>query len=161
VVSPEAAAAAMQSAARALRELAGVPAAASREASESIAKLIDRQFATGTDPYGKPWKPLAPSTIKRKGNARINVDTENLWKGVQVAPLPGAGVSVTFADDYAAYVQTVRPVLPNRGVPKPWAAAIADAVGHAKARWAAKAGATLAEGDAEHDRTQFTDLAAE
>lgn len=151
----------MQSVARALRELSKVPAQASREASVGIARLIDRQFATGTDPYGKPWKPLKASTIKRKGNARINVDTENLWKGVQVKPSSGAGVTVTFDDSYAAYVQNVRPILPNRGLPKSWAEVIAMSLTNAKQRCADKSGAILDSVDAMMELRDLLESAAE
>lgn len=161
MLSPEAAAAAMQSAARAIRSLAAVPSQASREAAKSIQRLVDLEFATGTDPYGKPWKPLKPATVRRKGHARPNVDTENLWKGAQVTPLPGAGIAVTFEDDYAAYVQKARPVLPNRGLPRAWAGAIAVAITDAKARWAKNAGAEVDSSDAARELAQAYDAAAE
>jgi len=161
MLSPEAAAEAMQSAARAMRDLADVPSQASREAALGIQRLVDLEFATGTDPYGKPWKALRPATIQRKGHARPNIDTENLWKGARVAPLPGAGVSVTFEDDYAAYVQKVRPVLPNRGLPRAWAGAIATAITNAKARWAKNAGAEVDSSDAARELAQAYDAAAE
>ncbi len=160
MLSAEAAAAALAGAAKAIRALSKVPAQASREASTSIQRLIDQQFARGVDPYGKPWKPNKPSTIERKGHARPNIDTGALWKGARVQPMSGAGISVTFDENYSVYVQNVRPIVPNRGVPKSWAAAIGKAVANAKARALAGSAADT-DGDAEAEVSQWVSNAAE
>lgn len=151
----------MQGVARSLRELSRVPSYASAEASQSIARLIQYEFATGTDPYGKPWKPLKPSTVARKGHATINVDTHALKDGIQVKPMPGAGIQVTIDADYAAYVQRVRPVLPTGRLPKAWGVAINDAIQEAKRRWAKAAMANVDPVDAMLELSQLLDAAAE
>jgi hypothetical protein len=158
--SIEAAAAALAGAAKAIRALSRVPSQASVDASHSIEQLIDQQFARGVDPYGKPWKPNKPATVKRKGHARPNVDTENLWNGAKVAPMSGAGISVTFEQRYAAFVQNVRPIVPNRGVPKAWAMAIGQATAKAKAKALAGSGADMS-GDAAAEVAQWVGNAAE
>lgn len=134
--SIDAAAAAMQQCSRALRQLASVPSQASREASSEILKLIDRQFDDQRDPYGKPWKPLKPSTVKRKGFSLIGFETGRLRAGIRVAPMSGAGVGFQIDAPYAVYFHRRRPILPTRGVPKAWAAAIGAALEHATGRWA-------------------------
>jgi hypothetical protein len=146
--SAQAAADAMQSAARGLRELARVPSYASPAAARSIAVLIDQEFQTGRDPYGKPWKANAPSTVRRKGHANPNIDTLRLRHGITVKPMSGAGVSVTIHADYAAFVQKVRPILPNNRLPRAWAAAIAGAITDAKRHWADRSGAKIDSVDA-------------
>jgi len=143
MANADAAAAAMQSVARAIRELSRVPARASRGASESIAALIQRQFDTGTDPYGRAWKPLKPSTIKKKGHARILIDKEKLRKGIDVRPMSGAGVQITIDADYAKYHQGTRPILPNRGLPATWKAAITGALTQETQRAIAGTGAVV------------------
>lgn len=141
MVSPAAAAAALKSVERALRQLSQVPSRAAGPASTSIAELIQQEFASGTDPYGKAWRPLKKSTVRRKGNSRPNIDTNDLRDSIDVRPMSGAGVQITLGVDYAAFVQLARPVLPTRGLPKSWASAIAKATDNAKRDWARSAGA--------------------
>jgi hypothetical protein len=160
VSSIDAASAALVGAAKAIRALSRVPSQASAEAARSIERLIDQQFVRGVDPYGKPWKPNAASTVRRKGHARPNIDTENLWKGAKVTPMPGAGISVTFDDAYSVFVQRVRPIVPDRGVPRAWAAAIGQAVAKAKLRALAGSGADMS-GDASAEVAQWVGHAAE
>ena len=125
----------MQQCSRALRELAGVPSVASREASSEILKLIDRQFDEERDPYGKAWKALKPATVKRKGHSLIGYETGRLRSGIRVSPMSGAGVGFEIDAPYAAYFQNRRAILPTRGVPKAWAAAIGLALQHATTKW--------------------------
>jgi hypothetical protein len=144
LASADAAAAALQGVARALRELARVPSRASGPASKAIAKLIDDEFANGTDPYGKPWRPIKDSTIARKGSSQINIETTDLRRGIDVRPMRGAGIQITVSVPYAVYVQRVRPVLPTRQLPSSWAQAIATAMTTAKRDWAKSSGSASA-----------------
>jgi hypothetical protein len=138
--SADAAAEAMAGVARALRELVHVPAKASLGASDSIAKLIDQQFDTGTDPYGRAWKPLKASTIKRKGHARIGVDSGAMQRGIDVRPMSGAGVQISVDEDYAPYFSRRRALFPNKGLPATWRAAIASALAESASAVAERTG---------------------
>ena len=44
-------------------------------AGEEELETIDQGFSSGSDPLGRPWVPLAPETIRRKGNDQILVDS--------------------------------------------------------------------------------------
>lgn len=127
--SGDAAAAEMQKIASAIRALTHVPSRASRGVATSIGKLIERQFDTGTDPYGRRWKPLKPSTIKRKGHAQIGVDSHAMRDSIDVRPMSGAGVQITVGPDYAAYFSRRRPLFPDKGLPASWRKAVTDALG--------------------------------
>lgn len=124
----EVAAAEMLKIASAMRALAHVPSRASRGAAVSIGKLIQRQFDTGTDPYGRPWKPLKRSTIERKGHAQIGVDSRKMRDSIDVRPMSGAGVQITVGPEYSAYFARRRPLFPNKGLPVTWRKAITDAL---------------------------------
>lgn len=128
MASADEAAAAMMGVAKAIRSLAHVPSRASRGASDAIARLIDLQFQTGTDPYGDPWKALKQSTIKKKGHNLIGIDSSDMRDGIDVRPMRGAGVQITIDAEYAAYFQKRRPILPTRGLPRTWQRAITDAL---------------------------------
>lgn len=60
---------------------------------------IDEGFDTGHDALGKPWKPLAPSTIRKKGHSQILVDSghmrESLYSDTNFA---GNSAQVGFTD---------------------------------------------------------------
>ena len=135
-MSNEAVFAALANVRRSLAQLARVPSAASSGAAGAIQALIGEQFARGTDPYGAGWQALAESTVRRKGgDDRILIRTGDMMSGVSVQPMSGAGISITFEQDYSAYHQVgtgrmpARPVLPDqRGLPDSWREAIAEAV---------------------------------
>lgn len=40
----------------------------------NVESRIDSGFETGTDALGRPWVPLAPSTIQKKGHSQILVE---------------------------------------------------------------------------------------
>lgn len=114
-----------------LNRLAEVPSAAAREASRDISRLLAREFATSTDPYGRAWKPLKR---KRRGG-RVLVKTGALKAGTVARPLPGAGIGVELGASYGLYHQTGtrrglprRPILPDRGLPASWNEAVSRAV---------------------------------
>lgn len=142
-MSPSAAIAAMNSVARSLRELSKVPAQAAREASDNLDEVMRDQFGSETDPYGKPWAPLAESTVQRKhGDARILRDSDYMLDSLRVAPMSGAGISVTLDPPYTAFHQVgtrnmpARRLLPVAALPATWRAAIQSALDKSFGRWA-------------------------
>lgn len=42
--------------------------------AEDALEAIDQGFERGTDPLGRAWAPLAPSTVRQKGHSDILVD---------------------------------------------------------------------------------------
>lgn len=47
-----------------------------------VRKLHESYFKTESDPSGKPWRPLAPSTVAKKGHDTILVDKQRLMRSL-------------------------------------------------------------------------------
>lgn len=114
-----------------LGDLASIPARVAKDASKRIASLIDTQFNDGVDPYGEPWAPLMPATIKKGRTPPPLTDTRAMRDGVTVSPGKGAGVTIEIEADYAQYHQAgtanmvARPILPAEAdLPDEWQDAI-------------------------------------
>jgi hypothetical protein len=111
-----------------VEKLARVPAQVSKSASVGIRAALQEQFSAGTDPYGHPWKPLKPSTIKAGRHSPPLTNTRKMRDhDLEVKPLPGAGISVTFSPDAPAIfhqkgtpTMAARPILPTNVMPAPW-----------------------------------------
>ncbi len=111
---------------RVLGRLDALPRKVAEKAAPAITKELQREFSRGADPYGRKWRKLAtgkPSHLTESGRLR---------KGTRAAPLPGrrAGVRILLGARYAVYHQTgtqrmtARKILPERGMPREWSAAI-------------------------------------
>ena len=133
---------AMQSVSRSLRELAKVPARAAKAAAEELTVVVEAQEAAETDPYDQPWKPLAASTVDKKGDSRILRETGRMLDSLRIAPLPGAGIGITFDPPYTAFHQIgtrnmpARPVLPRAALPTSWREAIERGAERSFDEWA-------------------------
>jgi len=58
-----------------------------REVGESLKNSTQDRFSSGTDPDGKPWKPLKKSTLKHKGSrSKILVDDGHLVNTITYVP---------------------------------------------------------------------------
>lgn len=120
-----------------LGDLADIPSRASRSAAQRISDLIQEGFDQGTDPYGRPWKPLAPSTIARRpwrGPPPLT-DTGKMRDAVTVAPRAGGGVEISSPVSYSVYHQRgtthmpARKLLPEgRELPEEWQDAIEESI---------------------------------
>jgi hypothetical protein len=117
-------------ASRAFAELARVPSKVARKVAHEIDLEIQRCFDRGVDPYGRPWAPLAPATLRKGRTPPPLTDT---WKGrasVEVKPMRGAGVAITVGTPYMKYHQSgaskgnwrlpIRMFLPTNVLPKAW-----------------------------------------
>lgn len=118
-----------------LRKLADVPSQAARAASARIADVIEQQFDSGTDPYGRAWAPLKPYTLAKGRFPPPLTDTREMRESVEVRPTASGGIEVTMGVDYATFHQTgtrdmaQRQIMPQSGgLPASWSSAIADAV---------------------------------
>ncbi len=109
-----------------LRDLAHIPSQVSTEVSKEISKELTKEYTSGSDPYGKPWAPLKPSTLKKGRHPPPLTDTGRMKSGTKAVPLPGAGVGIVVGAPYGVYHQTgtknmeARPILPNKGMPAKW-----------------------------------------
>lgn len=57
---------------------------AQKELEQRMLKRTQKRFLQEVDPDGKPWEPLALSTIKRKGHERILIRTGKMARDIQV-----------------------------------------------------------------------------
>lgn len=117
--------------ARNIGRLAQVPSRMAPAASREIASLIDRQFSAGRDPYGRAWAKLKPSTLARGRRPPPLTDTHEMRNGIQVRPMQGAGIAVTFGNDvpavfhqYGTKHMAARSILPRGAFPATWARAL-------------------------------------
>ena len=82
---------------------------------ETFVKGEKQMFRRQADWRGRPWKGLAPSTIRRKGHARIGRDTGRLHRsltrrgGLRVQ-VSRRGISISTKVRYARYFDRTRPV---------------------------------------------------
>ena len=99
------------------------------EASVEIAALIGAQFANGVNPYGTPWKALAPATVA-KGRAAPPLTDTGRTKGSIVVAGEGSRIVVKIGDMKAGFHQwgarrgrwklPKRQIVPDGRVPDQW-----------------------------------------
>lgn len=118
---------------RALGQLAKVPAQASVEAAAGINRLLKQEYANGTDPYGKAWAPLKPSTIAKGRRPPPLTASGTMRAGTVAKPMPGGGIQLEAPSpanfhQYGTKVMAKRAILPDKGLPATWKAEIDKAV---------------------------------
>lgn len=126
------------------RSLHRVPASMSGRAAVEITRLWKKTYRAGQDPYGKALPPLAPSTIKRKGHARIMIETGETLAATEARPMPGAGVQLRTGHKAEWHLEPVgnrpaRPEVPLYGLPPTWIRALKK-IGYDAAKKAVRGG---------------------
>lgn len=114
-----------------LNRLGAVAPRVAELAAPVIASAVEGEFSYGRDPYGTPWAPLKPATV-RKGRRPPPLTDMGLFRAlVQVRPRVGnPGILVTMAARPGVFHQlgtkhmSARQVLPYRGVPRMWSDAL-------------------------------------
>lgn len=111
-----------------IEELAYLPHKLAVVAAPDITRSLQLQFATGTDPYGRPWAPLKPSTLRKHGPPPLT-DTGRLKSGT-FARAGRGGILIEVGASYGAFHQVgfrrgktrvpARKILPSRGMPAAW-----------------------------------------
>ena len=129
--SASAFAAALRNVRRAVDELGTLPRKLAVQAAPLISAEIRQQFVAGKDPYGVPWAPLKPSTLKQHGPPPLT-RTRKLRDGTKAEPMHAGriGIKITIGARYGAFHQIgfrvgrtkvpARRILPNRGLPAAW-----------------------------------------
>ena len=122
--------AALRQVRRTVEELARLPHKLAVVAAPLISAELRDQFRAGVDPYGAPWAPLRPATLRRHGPPPLTA-TRQLADGTRAFPGRG-GILVVLGKSYGAFAQTgfrvgstkvpPRRILPNRGMPRTWRA---------------------------------------
>lgn len=124
-----------------LAELEDIPSRIAGEVADGITEEIRQQFDRGCDPYGTPWAPLKPQTVRRKGGDKRVLRRGDVLSSETIArPTAGAGVEITSVE-YGMRHQggtvhmVARPVLPDGGeLPEAWQEVIGDATDRATAK---------------------------
>jgi hypothetical protein len=97
----------------ALRALPEVLPRAEGTIAAGMEEQLEEEFSAGTDPYGSPWRPLAPATVaKGRGEPPLTA-SGSMRSGVQ-ARGERDGVAVIIPPP-AQYLEERRPMLPERG----------------------------------------------
>lgn len=113
-----------------LRRLADVPSRLARRGAHRINVLIQLNTSSGLDAYGKPFAPLAVSTLRRGRRPPPMVATGASLDQTRAFPMSGAGIAITLGGAYPHHVKRhgtrpARSVVPERaGLPATWNAAL-------------------------------------
>jgi len=118
---------------RTLAALAKVPAQAAPEAAKGISKLLQQEYAQGTDPYGKQWAELKASTLARGRRPPPLTASGQMRRGTKAKPMSGAGIALEAPSpanyhQSGTHVMAKRMILPDKGLPAAWRAEIDSAV---------------------------------
>jgi hypothetical protein len=93
---------------------------AAQKVAEEIPALLQAEFSGGTDPYGSPWKPLAPATIAKGRSAPPLTDTGAMRASARAMAISRSGVAIHL-DAPAGYHQPTRPIVPvDDRLPSTW-----------------------------------------
>lgn len=113
---------------RVVDEMGRLPGRLSQAAAPALTDELQRQFAEGRDPYGYPWAPLKPSTLRKHGPPPLT-DTRRLRDGTKAVAMR-AGIKLIAGAPYGAFHQLgfrvgrtrvpARRILPNLGMPRAW-----------------------------------------
>lgn len=122
---------------RNLRKLAEVPSQASKEAADGITIELQKEYTTGSDPYGKPWAPLKPSTLRRGRRPPPLTATGKMRDGTKAKPMAGGGVQLEVGrpqgvfHQYGTRIMAARRILPQKALPKAWGQILREAASNA------------------------------
>lgn len=134
-----------------LGRIGKLPEVLASEAAPEITRLLQKQFDEGTDPYGRSWRSLMPSTMARGRQNPPLTDTRKLRNGTKAYALPGKeGLRLTVGASYATFHQTgfhsgrtyvaPRRIFPREGLPRSWVKILNDAAKAIVNRAKSKAG---------------------
>lgn len=115
-----------------LAALTGVPARLAVRGSNRLTRIIRANTSAGLDAYGKPFRALASSTLRRGRKPPPMVDTTLSLSETRARPLAGSGIAIVLGGAYMHHVRSyktrpARSVLPERsGLPVSWNAALRE-----------------------------------
>lgn len=93
--------------------LAHLVARGAKVAAPKVSEAVQKQYVTGTDAAGKPWKKLKKATLRHGRHPPPNVDTGTMKAASSARALPN-GIAVRVSVPYASYALRKRP-LARRG----------------------------------------------
>lgn len=105
-------------------ELGTLPRKVAIDAAPRLTKLLRKQFADGTDPYGRRWARLA------NGRASHLTETRRLRNQARATPMVGGRMGIRFSFGTRALIaffhqhgtrnMPSRKILPQFGMPRAW-----------------------------------------
>lgn len=87
-----------------VRKLGGLGPQVFKAAETEIRKRIEAQFNEGKNPYGTPWKPLAPATLRKGRHPPPLTDTGKMRASTVVAAM-GDTLLIALTDPKAGFHQ--------------------------------------------------------
>ena len=117
-----------------IEELALLPRAVATLAAPKLSKLVAKQFSSGSDPYGRPWRHISATTKRlRKGRkgGRPLTDTGRLRAGTGVS-VTRSGCKLVLGAPYGYFHQVgtrnmpARRIFPQFGMPAAWRAVLQE-----------------------------------
>lgn len=109
-----------------LAKLARVPSQFAKRGAERLTILVHINTSSGLDAYGKPFAPLAISTLRRRRRPPPMVATGQSLDETRFTALGGAGIAMVIGGAYKHHRRShkgrpVRAVAPERsGIPAAW-----------------------------------------
>jgi hypothetical protein len=119
-----------------LTRMSDIPRRTAVDAAPKIEALVQAQFRAGTDPYGRSWRRLMPSTIAKGRKPPPLSDTKALRDGTRVFARAAhrAGIVIQLGESYGYFAQVgfrvgktvvpARRILPQFGLPDSWRRAL-------------------------------------
>lgn len=88
-----------------MRNMTRIPSRVATKVAEDLSDEIQSNFDRGVDPYGRPWRELAESTLERGRHAPPLTDTRTGRDSISVRAMAGAGVRIVVGVLYMIYHQ--------------------------------------------------------
>lgn len=115
-----------------LNKLARVPSQFATLGAQRLTILVHANTSSGLDAYGKPFAPLAVSTLRRGRQPPPMMDTGSSLGETRFTALGGAGIAMIVGGAYKYHVRSyktrpARSVAPERaGIPAAWSRVLRD-----------------------------------
>jgi hypothetical protein len=116
-----------------LERLAALPRQIAVDVAPEITRQLRAGFRSGLDPYGRAWRPLKASTIRRGRRPPPLSDSRRLAASTMAIP-SRSGLRLMVGRSYGTFHQTgfrngptrvsARKILPDHGMPASWSAAL-------------------------------------
>ena len=121
-----------------LDQLKKVPSRITKAVATRLDAELKSQFLRAVNAYGNAWKPLLPSTVRRKGgDSRILMRTGRASQETGAKPASGSGIELT-APDYmqhhqegTAHMVARKPFPDGKALPPSWSAIIKEEMNNA------------------------------
>ena len=97
-----------------------------QDAAQFAVERLEETYTAENDPYGVPWAPLAPSTLRQKAGSAILIEKGSLNASLGYNLLGSQAAEIGYVDYKAKWHQDgtskmpARPIVPDDGLPSEW-----------------------------------------